>query len=354
MQARKPILTSCEQELLNQTRSRGMTAEIIKSWYPDPSAYKNRTVVAGSRDSGKHVVENTFTKDHVAAVLYLMDRNHFSAEAAIQEVSGITAGEARFLVIAFKSGVRGADLRAINTEKCTIDSHEFHEAFRYLVAKQKLNRQQALQALDGLTPYQVRMLHELYQYGLRAEHIHAVLEEDLNKYADAFDSFGSSGIFRSFFTNTFKNALKQNPGVSEALQDTLAKCNQRAEERKVTFLKIPHNPTVSFMRNQGLFADALPEKFTSTHEKLFSMLKRDGYSKEDAMAQLRQLDAVGARVMLTYFKDGVRAEHVVAATACSRNELERVVAERVTDGQKPLDALASLTSADNSNNVAMM
>lgn len=355
METRKP-LTPCQKELLEKSRAKGMTEDLLRSWSPDPNVYRNITYVTSeSNPEEQQAVEDIFTRDHASAVEYLMNHQKMTPQQAIDEVSGITQGEARFLVIAYKHGVRGETLRKIDTEKCPIDSHEFHEAFSYLVNKKDYSAETAILELDNLTPFQVRLLHELYPYGLRAKHIHAVLGGDREKFADAFDNYGISEKFRKYFRSLFEKSLAGSNDLQQVLAASLEKCNRRMEEAHVSIFKIPYNRAVTFLqRNQGLFAKDLPEHFSAVHQQLFNFLKRKGYDLKEEMTELQQLDAVAAGLLLKYYKDGVRAHHVIALNHHDRDRLEPVVSLLVSAGQPPVEAMRLLAEMQPETALAML
>lgn len=111
-----------------------------------------------------------FNREHHQALAYLMYEKGLSPDSAIDEIIGLSVEQVRVLPLFYKFGLRGNDLlKWEGIKKDSFFSKEHSAALIYLMDEMKLSKEKAIQEINQLSSFQANLLKKYYHCGLRGE-----------------------------------------------------------------------------------------------------------------------------------------------------------------------------------------
>lgn len=349
------------QELLAATEKLGMTREHLNLWHPREEVQFKKTP------------EFRFEDGHKKAVLALMKEKKLSALSAIQEVSRLSAAEARALVDLYDLGVNGQYIRDHRHEH-NFTAWGFDRMLRKLITVHKLSLVEALSEMKGLCTLERNMLAKYYGNGLRAETLRSLRGdisisdfslsyskkpekiEDLRRLYSYFDGEVEEER-RSYIAAVIQADLKQNKSWEDILNNAahearLIKDNLGSgsdKRRKISLETYP--PTTSqrvhFLNrhiHEGVRAQDVPEAFSDHHRAMYRILRVvHRLSVQDALKEMAGLNEEQVHLLRKYYKAGVRC-HDLAAYPHQAKQTQELLAHFHLLPGKGLQDLASLNA----------
>ncbi len=330
----KKPLNKVQVLLLQYTQQQGMTAEILNSW---------RNSYTG------------FTIPHAEAVMYLMNEQQLTAEAAIREIDQLTENEAALIPDFYQHGLNREYILS-NREQFAFDVSNFYDALSYLVKKQKLTFFMAMQELSYLNVGQIYMLQDLYAYGLRAQHFaQANMNNIYLKYAqlkanqDHAACRDAINYFRKIFKlshrkyktpSALRMAAMELSKIYHNTQNIEAADQQHLPNQQVTSKRIRFLLRSAY---RGVRADDYPAEFNSEQNKTYySLLIRHAVHKPEALQEMRDLSEDKIIFLRQYYGHGVNYKRL-RHFPHHMNYVRRYMQQFKSGAVETLDSLAPLS-----------
>lgn len=346
-------LNTCQRKLLSKHVNDGLTVGILMSWQPESQTFVNLAPahfapLVDNDNNAPHpqraLEPLAFEQAHADAVTMLIHKHGFSAQQAVDEVSGINANEARFLS-EFYDGklISGATLRSNDADATCMDNPVFHQMFAFLVKKKHYTYEAALDELADLSPDKVLMLKHLFDEGLRGEHLRRLI--DSNKSHLVFDNYGDHPEYRRYFNKVFAKLHQDESDINTILINAVIQCAFDVETNEMTsFFGRRYNPKVKFLNthlHQGIGPNDMPKHFTPQHHKTYAYLRFKGFKPRMAILELKHLSAALAKVLRDYYSYGVRAKDLISLSEQSPNCVQHRI-KALSTGNSSLGAVKLL------------
>jgi len=346
----KGPLNQAQIDLLRAAEKHGLSATIIGSWSPYPAEeHNNVNSWNGYRynDNWKWKtplwsgeVDPRFTSQHADTVLFLINKCHIHPKAAIAVVNDISGKEAAilksFLNDAFITGdyLRSREFIIANRSKFSFESDKFFECMTFLVRHKKMSVLQALQEVEGLDEYQLEVLKDLFDDGLRGKHLRSESAKNAGgckayceyKHPSNYIFLGVSvhvtstnavKYFREVFRHKMKTTNRADDALSAAINEINSLNNANLVDRQMIGSNRPPYQSygINFLRRH------IDDDVTVNEAKpLFSSKKARsdmhyltffcGLSHKSALKEIGSLNDNQIKIFRDYYSKGVYSEHV--------------------------------------------
>lgn len=339
-----------QMELLAKTEKYGMTPAIINAWSRgrteelgylcDKKAWGEWKAVGEylwSAKKGKYIEfskashsaygltrDTLFTAQHQAAVEDLICKKNMKPLDAIAEISHISGDEALLIARFLDVGLTNAVLIA-NRPHQIYQSSQYERignayyaiALDFLIRKQELSLNNAMLELQNLSPSQMKVLVDLYDDGLRGDHIRqAGVVDACKRYADM--TVTQSNDLYAAWVNYFKKLFRDGVQHGKTPTEALTNCASQLPKVEVggygygtDYAKTMKFALKYFDRGVRIGDLSLVYAGTEARKAFASLRILARLSVTDAVAELRGLDADEMTFLRKHYRHGVRNKHLI-------------------------------------------